>query len=313
MSQCDRVPATPPLTLAAPAKINLGLEVTGRRRDGYHDLVTVFVTLALHDTVILEPADELTVDCSMPALAGSSNLVWRAAELLRETARERGCWSADAKEAGARIGIKKRVPVAGGLGGGSSDAVAALVGLRRLWNVPVDDADLASVAARLGADGPFFLGGGAALATGRGDRCQRLELPPSRDLILIHPDVPEVTGKTAHLYRALRASDFSDGSTVLSVAEALRASRWPPPGLIVNTFARAARAVFPGLGDTISVVERSLGSPVHLTGSGPTLYAFVDDAVVAASALASLGIRASPTTTRAWRAGDHLCDRVDES
>ena len=160
-----RRPSVPPiaacnLRIPAFAKINLSLEVIGRRDDGYHDVATILQTIDLADELALEPANTLSVTCDDPGLAGESNIVWRAATNL-------------ASRAGilprARIHITKRIPVAAGLGGGSADAAAALLGLNRMWELNLATPELHQVAATLGSDVPFLLTGGTALATGRGD------------------------------------------------------------------------------------------------------------------------------------------------
>src|SRR5262245_10186958 len=116
------------ITRNAYAKLNLGLEITGRREDGYHDIVSVMQLVDLHDMLVFAPVEgrEITLDCDHPVLAaeGRSNLVWRAARLLQETAKNKK---------GAHIELRKNIPLAAGLGGGSSDAAATLLGLSELW------------------------------------------------------------------------------------------------------------------------------------------------------------------------------------
>src|SRR5256886_7101276 len=150
------------LVLSAAAKINLALEVLGRREDGYHEVATVMQAVDLSDRLVIEDAEVLELRVSAPDVpSDGSNLVARAARALRETA---------AVSRGARITLIKRIPVAGGLGGGSADAGATLMGLSRLWRLGWPRARLAELAATLGTDVPFFLRGGAALGTGRGGR-----------------------------------------------------------------------------------------------------------------------------------------------
>ncbi len=152
------------LALRAPAKVNLDLRVLGRRTDGYHALHTVFQTLDLHDTVIVEAARGPFALHGDPLLMpiDRTNLVWRAAEALW---RARG---STGEPRGARVKVVKRIPAQAGLGGGSSDAAAALVGLSRVWKLDDRLEALQPIAAGLGADVPFFLIGGTALGLGRG-------------------------------------------------------------------------------------------------------------------------------------------------
>lgn len=166
------------LTLYRPhAKINLGLEVLGLRPDGYHEVRTVLQTVALSDTLEVHPApSEVSLECSDPALpTGEGNLAVKAARLLRA---EFGCG------AGARLVLTKRIPSQAGLGGGSSDAAAALMALAKLWKLSVDPARLAALAAKLGSDVPFFLVGGTALGLGRGEEVYPLPDAPAANLVL---------------------------------------------------------------------------------------------------------------------------------
>ena len=169
------------LTLRASAKVNLSLEVLGKRPDGYHEVVTVMHAVDLYDRLTLEAAPTLSFSSDDPDLpTDERNLVMRAARLLKEAA---------SVEAGARIELKKRIPVAGGLGGGSSDAAAALWGLNRLWKLRWTRARLMELAVGIGMDVPFFLGVGPALATGRGEHLKPLGKTGGYALVLVNPRV----------------------------------------------------------------------------------------------------------------------------
>ncbi|MEO8041728.1 MAG: 4-(cytidine 5'-diphospho)-2-C-methyl-D-erythritol kinase, partial [Acidobacteriota bacterium] len=149
------------ITLPSFAKINLHLQVIGRRPDGFHDLCTVFQTISLHDTISVWPADEILISCGDDKIpVGEQNLVVKAAVALREKA---------GVSHGARIHLDKRIPAPGGLGGGSSNAATALLVLNTLWNLDIATDDLHAVAESLGSDVPFFLYGGTALGMGRGE------------------------------------------------------------------------------------------------------------------------------------------------
>ena len=175
--------------VAAFAKVNLCLQVLGKRPDGYHELRTVFQAISLHDTLeislhrragielVVSAADGLS-KADHAALAGRKNLVWRAVELLR---KELGIRS------GVRVGLFKRIPIARGLGGGSSDAAAALSGLLRLTGRKLPMARLIELASSLGADVPFFLFGGRALGVSRGDEVYPLPDLPRRSVVVVSP------------------------------------------------------------------------------------------------------------------------------
>ncbi|MGH7442041.1 MAG: 4-(cytidine 5'-diphospho)-2-C-methyl-D-erythritol kinase, partial [bacterium] len=158
--------SSPVMTLAAPAKINLSLEVLARREDGFHEVRMLMAAVSLCDELDFAPAEKLTLDCDRPSLdCGEGNLVLRAARALQ---------AALGRELGARIYLRKRIPLGGGLAGGSTDAAAALKGLNLLWEGGLGTAELEHLAATLGSDIPFCLGAGWAYATGRGEKLERL-------------------------------------------------------------------------------------------------------------------------------------------
>lgn len=181
------------ITLAAPAKLNLFLKVLGKRADGYHELETLMVSIGLYDTLRIsaDPSGDLSLSChdAGTILPGDpprelppvdrANLVLRAAELLRETTGVRH---------GARIELVKRIPLAAGLAGGSSDAAAALVGLNRLWRLDLTSSELHELAAQLGSDVPFFLcSSAAAICRGRGEIIEPQALPLRLHFVIARP------------------------------------------------------------------------------------------------------------------------------
>ena len=168
--------------ILAPAKVNLTLEILGRRPDGYHELRSVLMPVGLFDTVRLEETEDPGVEVEMRAegvdLSGMSgeNIALRAARLFeKRTGVTRG----------ARIQITKRIPLGGGLGGGSADAAAVLRGLQKLRGVRVKRAELLGMAAELGSDVPALVLGGAVLMTGRGERVRRIRVPPGRGMWMV--------------------------------------------------------------------------------------------------------------------------------
>jgi len=182
----------------APAKVNLFLEVLGRRADGYHDIATLVLAVDLADELDFQSngSGQLSLTCDDPGLpTGPENLVHQAASRLRAAT---GC------TAGARIQLTKRIPVAAGLGGGSSDAAAALVGLNELWRLGLSPASLAGLGAQIGSDVPFFLNGAAAWCTGRGEVVTPVTVGRPLDLVLVKP--PEGL-KTADVYGRVRVPD----------------------------------------------------------------------------------------------------------
>ena len=245
--------------IAAPAKLNLGLAVTGRRTDGHHKLVTLMAALDLADTVRVEPARAFSLVCDAPDLATDDNLVLRAARALQAATGVRN---------GARITLTKRVPVAAGLGGGSGDAAAALVALDALWGTTTPDDALLRIARSLGADVPFALYGGAMIARGIGDVLMPVSVPETW-LVLV---VPRVTmpRKTVALYAALDPADFDGGTAITRQSANLRSGKPLDPALLSNAFLGPLERLAPIVRETREAIA-SAGMAAFLSGSGPTL------------------------------------------
>jgi 4-diphosphocytidyl-2-C-methyl-D-erythritol kinase len=257
--------STPRVTQNAYAKINLCLEIIGKRADNYHDITSVMQMVDLHDTLDFAEANGITVECDDPALAeaGDDNLVAKAGSLLMQEA---------GVERGAAITLHKRIPVAAGLGGGSSDAAATLRGLSELWGVRPAPGDLMHIAAQLGSDVPFFLQGPTALVEGRGERVTRVPSPPPGWVVLVCPSY-DLKDKTKQLYGSLARQDMTDGLVTRRLIAALVAGEFPRTDLMYNAFERAAGTVFEGLDRLRYTMHRASGRDVHLSGSGPTLFA----------------------------------------
>jgi 4-diphosphocytidyl-2-C-methyl-D-erythritol kinase len=193
----------------APAKLNLFLHVVGRRADGYHDLQTLFQLIDLRDTVGVEPRAAGGIERfeGMPGVASEKDLAVRAAQLLKDVT---GC------PLGAGIAVRKRIPVGGGLGGGSSDAATVLLVLNRLWDLELGVDELAALGLRLGADVPVFLHGSSAWAEGRGELLEPVELPP-RWYLVIHPGVAV---STAEIFQAPELTRNSPIITIRALFQA---------------------------------------------------------------------------------------------
>ncbi len=176
----------PAFTLPSFAKINWMLRILGKRGDGFHELFTIFQTISLHDTLSFEESDRLELTCDNPNVpTDERNLILRAALTLQD---------ASGTTKGARIRLKKRIPSPGGLGGGSSNAATALAGLKHLWQLDIiDDYPLWVIAKSLGSDVPFFLHGGTAIGTGRGEVTESISDVDERYILVVTPDVPVST------------------------------------------------------------------------------------------------------------------------
>ncbi len=254
------------IRLQAPAKINLSFEVLGRRADGYYEVRTVLAAVDIADELELSEADGFTLSVEPDGAAPvEDNLVLRAAALLQQAAPA---------GAGAAIVLRKRTPVAAGLGGGSSDAAAALLGLRRLWDLDLSDDTLAGLAALLGSDVPFFLRGGTAVATGRGEQLTPLPQPMEGFAVVVSPEEP-TEGKTARLYDMLEPQHFSDGGRTAVVARRIR-DGVPLGKTRFNAFEAVASAAYPSYEPLRSAFAEA-GARAMLAGAGPAMFALVGD------------------------------------
>lgn len=258
------------LSSPAPAKVNLVLEVTGRRADGYHEIDTVLHTLALADTVTLRleprplapgvPRVRVTGPFAAGCPTGESNLAWRAAaHLAAALGRD---------PAGLSIELDKQIPAAAGLGGGASDAATALHLASQIWPEARDDV-LLDAANATGSDEAFFLAGGAARATGRGDHVTSLPPLPAHGVVLFVPPFT-IERKTARMFEALGHLPFDPGGVA-------RAFATRPPACfrsedVYNAFERVAFDLFPALAGLWQDLERRTSRAVRLAGAGPTLF-----------------------------------------
>jgi 4-diphosphocytidyl-2-C-methyl-D-erythritol kinase len=248
------------LVLNAAAKVNLVLEVLGKRDDGYHELVTVMQAVDLSDRITLEEADALELRSRTPDVPSDGrNLALRAATALREAA---------GVTRGVRITLDKRIPVAAGLGGGSSDAAAVLLGLNRLWRLrwPVERLD--EVATTLGMDVPFFLRGGTAQATGRGERIETLR-GGTLGLVLVNPRFPV---STAEMYARVTPVMYTDGRHAKALAEGLRRSPTRVAASLYNGLQESAVAAYPPIGRIRAALLAAGALGALMSGSGPTVF-----------------------------------------
>jgi 4-diphosphocytidyl-2-C-methyl-D-erythritol kinase len=247
------------IQVAAHAKVNLTLEVLGKRPDGYHEIRSVMRLLALHDIVRLARDESLSVTCSEVQLSGEGNLAFRAASLLRDATGFSG---------GAAIVINKVIPVAAGLGGGSSNAAATLIGLNTLWRLGLHIGELHELAAKLGSDVPFFLYGGTALAEGRGERITPVASLPSCSVLLVNPGFAV---STAAIYGAVTQADYTDGAVSQVLAHLPGDTpplRWP----LVNGLQRVTVQRYPVVGEILAALPAWGAIQSLMCGSGPTCF-----------------------------------------
>jgi 4-diphosphocytidyl-2-C-methyl-D-erythritol kinase len=267
-----------PLLVSSFAKINLALAVLGKRSDGYHELRTVFQTIDLHDELEFHPSATLSLECSgMPDLPMEENLVWKAADRLRLAAGvDRGC----------RIVLRKRIPTGAGLGGGSSNAAAALLGLEKFWSLALPAGRLTGLAAGLGADVPFFLEGGTALGIGRGDEIYRLPSFPSVDLALVYPGVHV---STAEAYRSLklRLTATESAIKIQGFCGRLHLGHECLP-MIFNDFETSVLPAHPAIREAKELLGGLGASAAMMSGSGSSVFGFFSNEESALAAVAGL-------------------------
>jgi 4-diphosphocytidyl-2-C-methyl-D-erythritol kinase len=254
------------IKIKAPAKINLTLEVLGKRADGFHEIRSVLQTIDLYDTLHIEKGRGFTFQCALSDWSAEKSLVSKVLSLL--PAGFKG---------GAAVKIEKKIPLMSGLGGDSSDAVALLKGLNELYELNISDEKMREMAKKLGSDAAFFLRGGTALAEGRGEILKPLPPPKKLWMVLVFPDITVELGKTAKMYAALKPSSYSNGARTTQLITALKTGKAIERGLLYNTFEDIALEMYPGLSYYIGGCIRS-GIPIHLAGAGPTLFAIFPDA-----------------------------------
>jgi 4-diphosphocytidyl-2-C-methyl-D-erythritol kinase len=254
------------LRVQAYAKINLTLEILGRRVDGYHEVKTILQTIDLADRLDVEPGVRLRLDCDDPALNGDANLVWQAAVMLAKLA---------GIQPRANIVLRKRIPVGAGLGGGSSDAAAALLALDRLWGTGLAPEVLNAIAAELGSDVPFFLRGGTALAEGRGERISPLPNLPKMTVLLVCPH-ETLENKTGRLFSLITPIHYSDGGVTRRSVQTIMGGQLEV-SMLHNVFENVAIQAFPQLSDLYRRVASLVVSPPHLSGAGPALFCLPSD------------------------------------
>lgn len=259
------------LELLAPAKINLTLEVLGRRDDGYHEVATLMQTIDMCDRLRIEPANTVALQLGGEALAGvplegPGNLAYRAALALMEEAGDMAL--------GARIILEKRVPAGSGLGGGSSDAAAVLRGLNRFWGLDLEQEALSAVAARVGSDVSFFLHCGTAECRGRGEAVNPLPDHVGRPVSLFISSL-DIQDKTRRMYAFLVPADYTDGRGTQVAAATIRRGLPLNETDVGNVFDRYVVDAAPAAGKAMAFC-REAGFGVHATGSGPGFFALID-------------------------------------
>lgn len=266
------------MLLPAPAKLNLILRILGRRPDGYHELQTLFQLLDFGDLLEFEKGDGIEVDCAGLDIAPEDNLVYRAARLLQQKS---GC------KKGVRIRLGKNLPTGGGIGGGSSDAATALLGLNHLWGCDLSIAELAELGRQLGADVPVFVRGHTAWAEGTGEVLTPVITEPRHYLVL----APDCQVSTAAVFADPRLTRDSTAITLAPLREARLDNRWLGQHA-GNDCQALVEKRYPEIRAAREWLQQF--AKAQLTGTGVCVFAAFDSAEAASAALAKVPSR--------WRA-----------
>ena len=258
------------------AKINLSLDVSGRRDNGYHDVRMVMQSISLHDTLTFEKNDAFTLATDNAELAkesdeGKENIILKACRVLTEY---KGAFG------GAKITLTKRIPIAAGMAGGSTDAAATLRGLNRLYDLGLSMQELETIAVKIGADVPFCVRGGTALSEGIGEILTKLKTPSETKIVIVKPDINVSTKDVYEAFDSLSDPFHPD------VDAMVKAVNEDNTGAIVSNLGNSLEAVTKGLHPVIGEIEEFMlengARGALMSGSGPTVFAITDDINVTA-------------------------------
>lgn len=272
MSQ-EVVPSTQKsITVEAHAKVNLTLEILGRRPDGFHNLASVMQTISLHDTVMISRSDEMQVNCDHKSVVPESNLALRAASALRA--------QLDVRES-VRIDIKKRIPIAAGLGGGASDAAAVLNALVEFWGLKISHEQLVEIGASVGSDVPFLLTGGTALVRGRGDEVVPLPAASLQPIVILSPQIGPLE-KTRSAFEQVTPAHYTRGTLSHKLAGRIRGNGDVPPELFFNAFETLAPGMYGDYNENLLEFQKVGARVISLNGAGPSLFVLAPSSKIGA-------------------------------
>jgi len=251
----------------APAKINLSLDVLHKRADGYHEVEMIMTMVDLADRIEMQelPRDTIIISSQAGYIPlDEKNLAFQAARLIKDRYEVKR---------GVYIHLDKKIPVAAGLAGGSSDAAATLRGLNRLWELGISKTELQELGAELGSDVPFCVIGGTAIARGRGEQLEAIESPPQCWVILAKPPI---NVSTSEIYGKLRAKDIHRHPSTADMVAAIRDKRFDKlcEGL-GNVLEEVTLELYPEVRHLKECMQRLGADGVLMSGSGPTVFALV--------------------------------------
>ena len=246
-------------------KVNLTLEILGRRRDGFHNLASVMQTVDLFDTIEFSESHDVIVTCDDDEITPEINLASKAASVLQQTV---------GISTGATISIKKNIPVSAGLGGGSTDAAAVLRGLNNLWKLGLSLDELTEIGADIGSDVPFLVRGGTSLVQGKGEVVAPITPAKVPKFLILTPevDLENPTAKTASVFSRVNESMFTRGNLSHKLASRIRAGGDCPPEFFFNQFGTIAEDLFPGWTNDRDLIMSLGARDVMLCGAGPSIF-----------------------------------------
>lgn len=249
------------LIYKSPAKINLTLEVLSRRQDGYHNISTIMQSINVFDLITYEPNQDVLVSSNIKGLDLETNLIFKAIKLLQNKFKVNH---------GVKINLNKNIPIASGLGGGSSNAATTLIALNTLWRLYLNPPTLISLAESLGSDVPFFISRGTALISGKGEIIEQLpDIKPILFLI-IHND-NKFPNKTYSMYKSISPSEYTSGKLTHEFASRIKKSGNPQSIKLFNCFDKIAPRQFPEFNKYSKILQQLGLNEYHLAGSGPTI------------------------------------------
>lgn len=251
------------LTIPAPAKINLTLEILGKRADGFHEIRSVVQTIGLCDMVHFRESPELEIFSDPPDWKAVDSLVSQAVKITR---KKTGC------SEGAMITLGKNIPLGAGLGGDSSDAAATLRGLNRLWKLGLARDELSNMASQLSSDVALFLHGGTLGLSGRGEVVSPLMPIDNVWVVLLIPQIPQVSNKTEKLYHSVTSESYTRGQFTENMIRRLNTVGSIEPGMMFNAFDEVAFGYFNGLDVYRERFVDCGADNIHVAGSGPVLF-----------------------------------------
>ena len=252
----------PILTTKAYAKLNLSLEVLGKREDGFHEIRSILQTIDLWDMVSFEISDSIKIACDVPELNNQTNIAYKAVSRLKQLSQS---------EFGIDINIKKGIPIAGGLGGGSSDAAVTLKALNELWGLELSSERLEDIGASVGSDIPALLREATVLGEGRGELISEIRGLDGTPIILIFPK-STIENKTKQMYGNIRSHHYTDGSVTDRLINNLHNKMIVETDMF-NVFETVAFEIFEELQTLKTSVETDTGLSLHLCGAGPGMFA----------------------------------------